>query len=96
MFSYPVGGPSLSQELGCNRCKLNNLVSVYQIISEGQALIFFSLVFWFSPFSAAFLCFSRGFEGFRGGKKSLVFRVVFLGFYLNTKEKSTVSKLGAL
>ena len=38
-------------------------------------------------FSAVFLCFSRGFLGFRGGKNSLVFWVVFLGIYLNTKEK---------
>ena len=40
----------------------------------------------FRVFSAVFLCFSRAFIGVERGKKSLVFRVVFLGFYLNTKE----------
>ena len=57
------------------------------------------MVFWFSlvvcnrrnslvfrVFSAVFLCFSRVFTGVEWGKKSLVFWVVFLGFYLNTKE----------
>ena len=43
-----------------------------------------SLVFW--AFSAVTLCFSRVFTGVERGKKSLVFWVVFLGFYLNTKE----------
>ena len=33
-------------------------------------------------FSAVFLCFPRGFSWGRRGKKSLVFWVVFLGFYL--------------
>ena len=63
------------------------------------SLIFHSLVFWFSlvfskqgnslvfgGFSAVFLCFSGVFTGVERGKKSLVFGVVFLGFYLNTKE----------
>ena len=36
---------------------------------------------------SCFSLFSRGFMGFRGAKKSLVFWVVFLGLYLNTKEK---------
>ena len=40
----------------------------------------------FGVFSVFFL-FSRGFLGFRGGGNSLVFWVVFLGIYLNTKEK---------
>ena len=37
-------------------------------------------------FSAIFLCFSRVVPGVGRGKKSLVFWVVFLGFYLNTRE----------
>ena len=41
----------------------------------------------FGVISAGFLKISRGFLGFRGGKKSLVFWAVFLGIYLNTKEK---------
>ena len=58
-------------------------------------LIFHSLVFWFSlVFSnqgnslvfRVFLCFSRVVPGVERGKKSLVFWVVFLGFYLNTEE----------
>ena len=40
----------------------------------------------FRVFSTVFLCFSRVFTGIQRGKKSLVFWVVFLGFYLNTKE----------
>ena len=40
----------------------------------------------FRGFSAVFLCFSRVFTGVERGKKSLVFGVVFLRFYLNTKE----------
>ena len=40
----------------------------------------------FRVFSAVFLWFSRVFTGVERGKKSLVFWVVFLGFYLNTKE----------
>ena len=40
----------------------------------------------FRVFSAVFLCFSRVFAGVERGKESLVFCVVFLGFYLNTKE----------
>ena len=37
-------------------------------------------------FLAVFLCFSRVFLGIERGEKSLVFGVVFLGVYLNTKE----------
>ena len=37
--------------------------------------------------SSCFSLFSRGFLGFRGGKNSLVFGVVFRGFDLNTKER---------
>ena len=40
----------------------------------------------FRVFSAVFLCFSRAFTGVKRGKTSLVFWVVFLGFYLSTKE----------
>ena len=40
----------------------------------------------FRVFSIVFLCFSRVFTGSERGKKSLVFWVVFLGLYLNTKE----------
>ena len=40
----------------------------------------------FRVFSTVFLCFSRVFTGIQRGKKSLVSWVVFLGFYLNTKE----------
>ena len=54
----------------------------------------FSLVFSeqgnslvFRVFSAVFLCFSRGFLGFRGGKNSLVFWVIFLAVYLKTPRK---------
>ena len=41
----------------------------------------------FCVFSAVFLCLSKGFLGFRGGERSLVFWLAFLGLYLNTKEK---------
>ena len=41
----------------------------------------------FRVFSAIFLCFSRVFTGVERGKRSLVFWVVFLGFYLNTKDR---------
>ena len=63
-------------------------------------MIFHSLVFRFSlvfcnqrnslvfrVFSAVLLCFSRVFTGVEWGKKSLLSWVVFLGFYLNTKER---------
>ena len=40
----------------------------------------------FRGLSAVFLSFSRVFTGVERGKKSLVFGMVFLGFYLNTKE----------
>ena len=42
-------------------------------------------MFWL--FSAVFLCFSRVFWGSEGLKNPWCFGVVFLGFYLNTKEK---------
>ena len=48
---------------------------------------------WFLSFFRIFLCFSRGFWGSEGGKNSLLFwrfslvLAVFLGIYLNTKEK---------
>ena len=67
---------------------------------QRKSLIFFSLVFWYSlvfsnqgnslvfwVFLAVFLCFSRDFMGCGGVRNSLVFWVVFLGIYLNTKEK---------
>ena len=40
----------------------------------------------FRVFSAVFVCFSWVLLGLRRVEKSLVFWVVFLGFYLNTKE----------
>ena len=40
----------------------------------------------FRVFSAVFLCFSRVFTWDERGKKTLVLWIVFLGFYLNTKE----------
>ena len=40
----------------------------------------------FGVFLAVFLSFSRVFIGIERGEKSLVFWVVFLGVYLNTKE----------
>ena len=64
-----------------------------------SSLIFHSLVFWFSlvfynqgislvfrVFFSCFPLFSRVFTGVARGKKSFVFWVVFLGFYLDTKE----------
>ena len=50
----------------------------------------FSLVFSNQGKSRVFWCFQLvvgGFLGFRSGKKSLVFGVGFLGFFLNTKER---------
>ena len=41
----------------------------------------------FGGFSAVSLCFSRGFPGCRRGEKFLVVGAVFLGVYLNTKER---------
>ena len=47
--------------------------------NQGKSLVF-------RVFSAIFEGFSRAFTGLERGKKSLVFWVVFLGFYINTKE----------
>ena len=54
-------------------------LGVLVFYNQGNSLVF-------RLFSAVFLCFSRVFWGVETAKKSLVFRVVFLGFYLNTKE----------
>ena len=90
---------SKQQPQPCNPVDLVQKMAKKWIIGLSWALIFLSLVFGialvfsnqgnslvFWVFSAAFPCFSKGFPGLGGGKKSLVFRVVFLGFYLNTKE----------
>ena len=72
-------------------------------VLRAPPLIFLFLVFFlsfvakeiprcFEVFSAIFLSFSRALLGFRRGKKSLVFGVVFLGFYLNTKEGKTTAR----
>ena len=41
----------------------------------------------FGVFSAIFLWFSKVYIGIERGKESLAFWVVFLGFYLSTKER---------
>ena len=50
----------------------------------------------FECFLLFFLCFFRVFIGIERGKNSLVFWMVFLGFYLNTKEWKIRVPLGTL